>query len=52
MRYTFMPLQREEAEAIATWRYEGPYAPYDGNPEGTETLLRRLERKVAAYRES
>ena len=39
MRYTFTPIERGDAEAIATWRYEGPYALYDGDPEGIETLL-------------
>jgi [ribosomal protein S18]-alanine N-acetyltransferase len=39
MRYTFTPIQRKEAQAIAAWRYDGPYSLYDGHPEGIETLL-------------
>jgi RimJ/RimL family protein N-acetyltransferase len=40
MRYAFTPIQREEAQVIATWRYEGGYSLYDGDPAGFETLLR------------
>jgi RimJ/RimL family protein N-acetyltransferase len=40
MRYTFAHIDRAAAEAIASWRYEGQYARYDGDPEGIETLLR------------
>jgi RimJ/RimL family protein N-acetyltransferase len=48
MPYTFTPIQREEAQSIAGWRYDGPYALYDGDPDGFETLLRPEYRVHAA----
>ncbi len=48
MRNTFTPIERQEAKEIAAWRYEGPYALYDGDPEGFETLLEREYRVHAA----
>jgi [ribosomal protein S18]-alanine N-acetyltransferase len=40
VRYSFTPLDRDTAAQIAAWRYDGPYALYDGDPAGAESLLR------------
>ena len=40
MRYMFARIDRAAAETIASWRYDGTYSLYDGDPEGIETLLR------------
>jgi RimJ/RimL family protein N-acetyltransferase len=50
MHLAFTPIERDEAAAIARWRYEGPYALYDGDPDGFETLL-QLEYRVHAARD-
>jgi hypothetical protein len=39
MDVAFTPIERDGAEAIASWRYPGAYALYDGDPDGFETLL-------------
>lgn len=31
-RLSVRPLQRQDAEAIASWRYEGPWSAYDSRP--------------------
>jgi len=31
-RLSVRPLQRQDAEAIASWRYEGPWSTYDPRP--------------------
>ena len=48
MRYTFAPIERAEAEAIAGWSYDGPYSLYDGDPEGFETTCARVPRALGA----
>jgi RimJ/RimL family protein N-acetyltransferase len=50
MGYAFAPVDRAAAEAIARWRYEGPYARYDGDPASVETLL-RPDHRVHAVRD-
>jgi [ribosomal protein S18]-alanine N-acetyltransferase len=40
MRYTITPIERQEAETIAGWRYGGAYALYDGDPAAIDSLLR------------
>jgi [ribosomal protein S18]-alanine N-acetyltransferase len=32
-RLTVRPLQRGDAEAIASWRYDGPWSTYDARPD-------------------
>jgi hypothetical protein len=34
MQQTFSPMNREDARAIATWRYEGTYALYNMGADG------------------
>jgi len=50
MRYAFAPIDPAAGEAMASWRYGGPYALYDGDPEGVEYLL-RPEHHVYAVRD-
>jgi len=52
MRYAFAPIDFASAEAIATWRYDGRYAVYDGHPDGTEVLLDPANRVHAVRDES
>jgi [ribosomal protein S18]-alanine N-acetyltransferase len=40
VRFTLKPITREDARAISCWRYEGPYAIYDGDPTSVDVLLR------------
>lgn len=40
--YTFSPMNEADARAIATWRYDAPYAVYNmdaGTPDGLDELL-------------
>jgi hypothetical protein len=37
VRVTFAPIDEVAARQVASWRYEGPYALYDGDPGGFET---------------
>ena len=39
MRFTLTPITSVDAQAISRWRYDGPYAVYNGSPASIETLL-------------
>jgi ribosomal-protein-alanine N-acetyltransferase len=39
LRFTLTPITRADAQAISRWRYDGPYAVYNGNPASVASLL-------------
>ena len=39
MRLTLTPINRADARAISRWRYDGPYAVYNGDPASVVSLL-------------
>jgi [ribosomal protein S18]-alanine N-acetyltransferase len=39
LRFTLTPITRTDAQAISRWRYEGPYAVYNGSPASVTSLL-------------
>ena len=39
MRFTLKPITPSDARAISHWRYDGPYAIYDGDPNSVDALL-------------
>jgi RimJ/RimL family protein N-acetyltransferase len=39
VRLTLTPITRADAQAISRWRYDGPYAVYNGNPSSVSSLL-------------
>src|SRR5579875_1411468 len=53
MPYTFTPLNKEEAQAIFSWHYDGQYATYDlqGDLEDDSELLDRRSPHYAVYDE-
>jgi [ribosomal protein S18]-alanine N-acetyltransferase len=38
--FTLKQITPEDAHAISRWRYDGPYAVYDGDPTSVDALLR------------
>ena len=40
MRFSLTPITRADARAISRWRYDGPFAIYDGDPTSVDALLR------------
>jgi ribosomal-protein-alanine N-acetyltransferase len=40
VRFTLKQITPEDAHAISRWRYDGPYAVYDGDPTSVDALLR------------
>jgi RimJ/RimL family protein N-acetyltransferase len=40
VRFILKPITPEDAQAISRWRYDGPYAIYDGDPSSVDALLR------------
>jgi ribosomal-protein-alanine N-acetyltransferase len=38
--FQIRPIDRDIADVIATWRYEGQYSMYDGDPSDVESMLR------------
>lgn len=47
MRLTFMPMSEADAQAIAGWRYDGPYSIY--NIEDDADLSEMLDRRSPHY---
>jgi [ribosomal protein S18]-alanine N-acetyltransferase len=39
LRFTLTPITRIDAQAISRWRYDGPYAVYNGSPASVASLL-------------
>jgi RimJ/RimL family protein N-acetyltransferase len=39
LRFTLKPITRDDAQAISRWRYDGPYAVYNGDPTSVDSLL-------------
>jgi [ribosomal protein S18]-alanine N-acetyltransferase len=39
LRFSLTPITRADARAISRWRYDGPYAVYNGNPASVASLL-------------
>jgi|SRR5579859_3476143 len=49
MRFTFTPLDEEDARAICSWRYEEPYAVYNIGSHSAEASAEMLDRRSPHY---
>ena len=43
MRFTFQPMDAVSAQAITTWRYDGPYAVYDIGSDADDAIAELVE---------